>query len=43
VLTSQVAATILESLGIDPKKLEAVKKEGITVLPFIFDSDNDND
>jgi len=43
VLTWQVAATILESLGIDPKKLEAVKKEGITVLPFIFDSDNDND
>jgi arylsulfatase A-like enzyme len=36
VLTSQVAATILEALGIDPGKLESVRKEAISVLPFIF-------
>jgi hypothetical protein len=36
VLTSQVAATILKSLGIDPNELEAVRKEGIPVLPFLF-------
>jgi hypothetical protein len=37
VLTSQVAATILKSLGIDPNELESVRKEGISVLPFLFD------
>jgi len=37
VLTSQVAATILKALGIDPSELESVRKEGITVLPFLFD------
>jgi hypothetical protein len=37
VLTSQVAATILKALGIDPSELEAVRKEGIPVLPFLFD------
>jgi AraC-like DNA-binding protein len=31
VLTSQVAATILKSLGIDPSELEPVRKEGIPV------------
>jgi hypothetical protein len=36
VLTSQVAATILKSLGIDPNELESVRKEGIAVLPFVF-------
>ncbi len=36
VLTSQVAATILQALGIDPNKLESVRKEGIPVLPFLF-------
>ncbi|MBV8783276.1 MAG: alkaline phosphatase family protein [Gammaproteobacteria bacterium] len=36
VLTSQVAPTILRSLGLDPQELQAVKKEGITVLPFVF-------
>jgi Type I phosphodiesterase / nucleotide pyrophosphatase len=43
VLTSQVAATILKSLGLDPNELESVRKEGISVLPFVFDegqSDN---
>jgi len=43
VLTSQVGATILEALGIDASKLDAVRKEGTTVLPFIFgDSDKDD-
>jgi hypothetical protein len=37
VLTSQVAATILQSIGVDPDKLESVRKEGIPVLPFLFD------
>jgi Type I phosphodiesterase / nucleotide pyrophosphatase len=37
VLTSQVAATILKSLGIDPSELESVRKEGISVLPFLFE------
>jgi Type I phosphodiesterase / nucleotide pyrophosphatase len=36
VLTSQVAATILKSLDIDPNELQAVRKEGIQVLPFVF-------
>ena len=36
VLTSQVAATVLQSLGIAPEKLDSVRKEGIPVLPFLF-------
>jgi Type I phosphodiesterase / nucleotide pyrophosphatase len=37
----QVAPTILKLLGIDPNELQAVKKEQIKVLPFLFrDSDN---
>ena len=36
VLTSQVAATILKSLDIDPNELQAVRKEGIQALPFVF-------
>jgi hypothetical protein len=43
VLSSQVAATILKSLGIDPGKLESVRKEGIPVLPFLFDGDDKSD
>jgi hypothetical protein len=39
VLTSQVAATILQALGIDPGELESVRKEGIPVLPFLFGAD----
>jgi hypothetical protein len=39
VLTSQVAATILKALGIDPGELESVRKEGISVLPFLFEGD----
>ena len=41
VLTSQVAPTLLEALGISSDKLDAVRKEGTRVLPFIF-SDGDN-
>jgi hypothetical protein len=37
VLSSQVAATMLKALGIDPKSLESVRKEGISVLPFLFE------
>jgi len=37
VVTSQVAVTILKSLGIDPGELQAVSKEGIEELPFVFD------
>jgi hypothetical protein len=33
VETTQVAPTILKLLGLDPKKLEAVQKEGTPVLP----------
>jgi len=43
VLSSQVAATILKSLGIDPGKLESVRKEGIPVLPFLFDGHDERD
>jgi hypothetical protein len=43
VLTSQVAATILKSLGIDPKELQAVRKEGIQALPFLFSGHSERD
>jgi hypothetical protein len=36
----QVAPTILQALGLDPSSLEAVRKEQIHVLPFVFDSDH---
>lgn len=36
VATSQVAASILKALGIDPSELQAVRKEGTQVLPFLF-------
>jgi hypothetical protein len=36
VLNQQVAPTILQSLGLDPKELKAVQIEGITPLPFLF-------
>lgn len=42
VVTSQVAVTVLEALGIDFSQLDAVRKEQTRVLPFIF-SDGDND
>jgi hypothetical protein len=40
VVTSQVAVTVLEALGIDGSQLDAVRKEQTRVLPFIF-SDGD--
>jgi hypothetical protein len=33
VETKQVAPTILQILGLNPNKLDAVQKEGTTVLP----------
>jgi hypothetical protein len=36
VLNQQVAPTIIRALGFDPGQLEAVQKEGINVLPFLF-------
>lgn len=36
VTTSQVAASILRALGSDPGALDAVRKEGTRVLPFLF-------
>jgi hypothetical protein len=35
VETAQVAPTILEALGLNPTKLQAVQQEGTTVLPGI--------
>ena len=35
VQTTQVAATVLKALGIDPNKLQAVAAEGTTVLPML--------
>jgi Type I phosphodiesterase / nucleotide pyrophosphatase len=40
VATSQVAASILKALGIDPGELQAVRKEGTEVLPFLFSTDD---
>jgi arylsulfatase A-like enzyme len=37
VATSQVAASILKALGLDPAQLDAVRNEGTQVLPFLFD------
>ncbi len=34
--TSQVAASILKALGIDPSELQSVRQEGTQVLPFLF-------
>ena len=39
VATSQVAATLLQALGIDPSALDAVRKEGTEVLPFAGDGE----
>ena len=37
VATSQVAASILKALRIDPGELKAVRKEGTKVLPLLFE------
>jgi len=36
VLNQQVAPTIVKALGFDPNELQAVRKEQIHVLPFLF-------
>ncbi|HKF23612.1 MAG TPA: alkaline phosphatase family protein, partial [Candidatus Angelobacter sp.] len=41
VLNQQVAPTILKVLGLDPDQLDSVRKEQITVLPFLG-GDHDN-
>jgi hypothetical protein len=41
-LNQQVAPTILKALGLDPQALEAVVKERISVLPFLFSGEPDN-
>jgi hypothetical protein len=42
VATSQVAASLLKALGIDPSELQAVRREGTPVLPFLFDGGDDD-
>jgi len=42
VETTQVAPTILELVGLDPRKLDAVRVEGTSALPG-FSGDNDHD
>src|SRR5207244_4538044 len=36
VATSQVAASILKALGLDPRELQAVRREGTEHLPVLF-------
>jgi hypothetical protein len=36
VSNQQVAATVIAALGLDPNDLEAVRKEQIAPLPFLF-------
>jgi hypothetical protein len=42
VATSQVAASLLKALGIDPSELQAVRREGTPVLPFLFDGGDED-
>ena len=42
VATSQVAASILQALGIDPSELRSVRQEGTQVLPFLFNEESVN-
>jgi hypothetical protein len=42
VSNQQVAPTIIRALGLDPNDLEAVRKEQIHVLPFLFGGDVDD-
>jgi len=37
VETKQVAPTIIKALGLEPSMLDAVRKEGTTVLPGLFE------
>ena len=42
VLNQQVAPTIVKALGLNPNDLQAVAKEQIPVLPFLFGGKVDN-
>src|SRR5882757_5287612 len=42
VSNQQVAPTIIQALGLDPNDLQAVRKEQIHVLPFLFNGKVDN-
>jgi len=42
VTNQQVAPTVIRALGLDPNDLEAVRKEQIHVLPFLFSGTVDN-
>jgi Type I phosphodiesterase / nucleotide pyrophosphatase len=42
VSNQQVAPTIIRALGLDPNDLDAVRKEQIHVLPFLFSGKVDN-
>lgn len=42
VTNQQVAPTIIQALGLDPNDLEAVRREQIHVLPFLFSGKVDN-
>jgi hypothetical protein len=41
VSNQQVAPTIIQALGLDPNDLDAVRKEQIHVLPFLFSGEAD--
>jgi hypothetical protein len=43
VATSQVAASILKALGIDPNELQAARHEGTQVLPLLFSGGDEDD
>jgi hypothetical protein len=42
VSNQQVAPTIIKALGLDPNDLDAVRKEQIAPLPFLFEGQVDN-
>jgi hypothetical protein len=42
VSNQQVAPTIIKALGLNPDELDAVRKEQIQPLPFLFSGRNDN-
>jgi hypothetical protein len=42
VINQQVAPTVIKALGLNPEELEAVVKEQIPVLPFLFSGKVDN-
>ena len=43
VHTTQVAPTVIRALGLNPRLLEAVRKEGTRVLPHVGSGDRDDD